>query len=206
MFGFTQKEFKILKRLNTPDRVQDFLSSIRMNLELNGDVLMSPRRVLREKQAHCIEGALLAATALWIQGREPLLLDIQSTNDDYDHVVALFRENDRWGAISKTNHGVLRYREPVYRSYHELAMSYFHEYFLQNGRKTMRAYSRPFNLKKFGEAWMTAEDDLWDIGHAIDASPHIRVATPTTVKKFRKADPIEVRMGKIVEWKSRRRG
>jgi hypothetical protein len=96
-----------------------------------------------------MEGALLAAAILEFHGHKPLLLDLRSTNDDLDHVVALFKQFGCWGAISKTNHVVLRYREPVYKTLRELAMSYFHEYFLDNGKKTLREYSVPFDLKSF---------------------------------------------------------
>ncbi len=200
MFGFTHSEQKIVQHLNTPGKIQDYLDTLSMNFEPNGDTLMSPRRVLREQKAHCLEGALFAASVLWLHGHSPLLLDIQSARNDFDHVVALFRVDNCWGAISKTNHAVLRYREPVYRSYHELAMSYFHEYFLDDGTKTMQTYSKPFNVKRFGDAWMTSEDDLWYIGEALDESPHIQIATSAMRKNFRKASSVEIRAGKIVEW------
>lgn len=200
MFDFKAQELKILRHLHTPQKIQDFLNrNLKMNFEPQGDTLMSPRRVLREKKAHCLEGAFLAAAALWIHGHEPLLLDLTATKDDFDHVVALFKQHGRWGAISKTNHAVLRYREPVYRTYGELAMSYFHEYFMHDGKKTMRTYSKPFNLKKFGHAWMTSEEDLWDMGDALDVSPHIQVATPQMMRTFRNADPIEIEAGKLLE-------
>src|SRR3989338_6099983 len=134
MFGFTKEEFKFFRSLRTPARGQDFLDSLPFNFEKTGDTLMSPRRVLREKKAHCMEGALLAAAAFWVQGREPLLLDLRSAPDDDDHVVALFNERGLWGAASKTNPAVLRWREPIFKNVHALAVSYFHEYFLDDGR------------------------------------------------------------------------
>ena len=122
---------------------------------------MSPRRALREGKMHCFEGALLAATALWLRGEGPLLLDLK-TKDDFDHVVALYKKNDRWGAISKTNHATLRFRDPVYRTVRELAVSYFHEYFdNKSGKKTLRSYSRPLDLRTFGTNWITTEKDLY---------------------------------------------
>jgi len=203
MFDFTPREIQIFEKLKTPQKIQDFLDKLPMNFERDGDTLKSPRRVLRERNAHCLESAFFAAAVLWFHGQEPLLLDIQSTRDDWDHVVTLFKQHGRWGAISKTNHNVLRYREPVYRSYHELAMSFFHEYFLpeKKGKKTMRAYSKPFNLKKFGNKWVTQEDDLWDMGDALDESPHIKITTPAILRALRRANPIEVKAGKIPEWK-----
>ena len=130
MYGLNEKEVKILKSLNTPRKIQDFLNKIPINFEEDGkDTCFSPRRVLRENKAHCIEGAMLAATALRLNGEKPLVVDLTSTPKDFDHVVCVFNQNGRWGAISKTNHAVLRYREPGYKDIRELVMSFFHEYF-----------------------------------------------------------------------------
>ncbi len=198
--GFNKKELHIIQKLSTPKHIQDFLDKIPINFERTGDTCMSPRRVLREWKAHCLEGALFAAAALWYHGSPPLLMNLKTTNRDVDHVVALFRENGRWGAISKTNHAVLRYREPVYASPRELAMSYFHEYFLNDGRKTLRSFSRPFNLLRFRDlTWVTAEENLWYISEALDHVPH----TPIVPwgHRLRSADPIEVKAGKLAHWR-----
>lgn len=161
---------------------------------------MSPRRVLREKKAHCMEGALLAAAALWLQGEKPLILDLKTIADDTDHVVALFKYKNYWGGITKTNHSVLRYREPVYKTVRELALSFFHEYFLDNGRKTLDSYSRPFDLsrvlKKY--AWTVSEKDLWDLSDELDESPHLPIV-PHRIR-MRPADRVEIEAGKITEW------
>ncbi len=202
MFGFTREELAILRRLKTPAHIQDYLNGIPANFEPNGDTLKSPRRVLRENNAHCIEGALLAAAALRVHGQDPLLMDLQSAANDKDHVVTLFKDKGFWGAMSKTNHGVLRYREPIYKTPRELALSYFHEYFLDDGTKTLRAYSVPFDLSRFDDQeWMTSEEDLWDIGAALDDTRHFPIVPPVHIKRMRKADPIEREMGKMTEWK-----
>jgi hypothetical protein len=198
--GFNASELKILRRLDTPRKIQDFLETIPINFKEG--TLMSPRRVLREHRAHCVEGALLAAATLWLRGEPPLLLDLKSVERDFDHVVALFKRNGRWGAISKTNHAVLRYREPVYKNVRELAMSHFHEYFLDDGKKTMRSFSRAFDLRKFKrDNWLTSEKELWLIEHALDAAPHEQILNKTMIKELRKADPIEIKVGKVSEWK-----
>ncbi len=195
-------ERRALRRLSTPRRVQDFLEGLRYSKDHGRDMLRSPRRVLRERSAHCIEGALLAAAAFWINGARPLLLDLRSDDDDLDHVVALFRRHGCWGAVSKTNHAVLRYREPVYRTVRELALSFFHEYFLDDGRKTMKDFSEPYDLvRRHGTGWMTREDDLWDIAEALDASRHHPVLTPRQRRELRRADPVEIRAGKLVVYK-----
>jgi hypothetical protein len=206
MFGFNSSELKTLRRLSTPVRIQDFLETLRYNFDHGNDVLRSPRRVLAEKSAHCIEGALLAAAALWVNGQRPLLLDLRSTANDLDHVVTPFRAYGCWGAVSKTNHAVLRYREPVYRTIRELAMSYFHEYFLDDGRKTMRDFSGPFDIsKQFGSAWLVSNDDLWHIAEALDESRHYPILTPAQRRGLRRADPVEIRAGKLITFKPLRR-
>ena len=163
---------------------------------------MSPRRVLREQRAHCFEGALLAAALFWFHGEAPLLLDLDTTRRDVNHTVALFRQNRRWGAVSHTNHAVLRFREPVYRTVRELVMSYFHEYFLDDGTKTLRAWSRPFNLSRLDDAyWITAEEDVWYIHDAVHRTRYYQILTVPMIKKLRPAEPIEIEAGKIVMWK-----
>jgi hypothetical protein len=172
-----------------------------MNEEKKGETCLSPRKVLNEGHAHCMEGAMLAALALRLHGHKPLIMDLKSARGDDDHVVALFRQYGRWGAISKTNHAVLRYREPVYKTIRELALSYFHEYFLDNGKKTLRSYSLPFNLAQFDlKHWMTSEKDLFYIPRALDKSKHLPVAPRQTLRNMRKADSIEVSFGKVIEW------
>jgi hypothetical protein len=194
-------ELQIFRKLNTPQKIQDFLSALPINFDKGKDTLMSPRRVLRERKAHCIEGALFAAAALWFHGQKPLLLDFQATADDYDHVVTLFRKKGLWGAISKTNHAVLRYREPIHRNVRELALSYFHEYFDDKGKKNLRNYSRPFNLAGLGTDWITSEKNLWHIEKALDNSPHYPILTKNAIAGLRRADKVEVEAGKIVQWR-----
>ncbi len=181
--------------------VQDFLDALPMNWEKSGETYMSPRRVLREGKAHCLEGALLAAAALWLNGEEPLVLDLKASGDD-DHVVALYKRNGCWGAISKTNHAALRFRDPVYKTIRELALSYFHEYFNNATRKkTLRGYGKPYNLKKLGTAWITAEEELFNIAEAIDNYPHFPIAAAKNIRLIRPADAMELRAGSIIEWK-----
>ncbi len=202
MFGLSPQEFAILKKLSTPHKIQDFLDALPQNHEEGGDTCRSPRAVLRDKKAHCIEGALLAATALWIHGQKPLLLDLKTTDDDFDHVVALYKKGSYWGALSKTNHAVLRFRDPIYRTVRELALSYFHEYFLvSNGKKTLRSYSRPFSLKSFDTKWILAEYDLWDITEALDESPHFKIIPKGHEKHIRHASHVERKACSIPEWK-----
>jgi hypothetical protein len=126
MYNLSASELRQLKKLSTPAKIQDFLNTLPFNFELDGDTCQSPRQVLRSGTAHCLEGAMLAALALRLQGHKPLLMDLKSINGiDDDHVAALFKLRGRWGCITKTNHAVLRYREPIYLNLRELAMSFF---------------------------------------------------------------------------------
>ncbi len=199
--GLTTKEWQELKRLSSPKKIQDFLNSLPFNFEKHGETHHSVRFSLKVRKAHCFEGALLAAAAMWIQGRKPLLLDLKTARPDLDHVVAIWKEKGYWGAISKTNHAVLRYREPIYKSVRELALSYFHEYFLENGKKTLRSFSKPFDLSKFGTDWLTTRDNLANLAHLLDKSPHIPILSPKQIRNLRKADKIETQTLKLEEWK-----
>jgi hypothetical protein len=201
MGSFTKKEKLLLKKLNTPAKVQDFLNGFPFNFEKKEETLKSPLFTLRAKNAHCFEGALLGAYILSLHGFIPYLLHLESTEEDYDHVMVPFRIGKFWGALSKTNHAVLRYREPVYRNIRELAMSCFHEYFLNDGRKTLRAYSEIFNLNTLPEDWATREGNLWDIDKKLDKIKHYDVMPKVHLKKLRRADRVEVKAGKIVEYK-----
>jgi hypothetical protein len=195
------KEKKILQRLNTPAKIQSFLDRLPMNFS-DQDPCFSPRQVLQFKKAHCMEGALLAAAALWFHGHKPLLLDLTATKADQDHVVALFKVGGFWGAISKTNHAVLRYREPIYASVRELVMSYFHEYFLNSGQKTLRTYSRPFDLARYAHLnWLTSQIGILELIEAMTDSPHYPILNSRQISALRKAGAIEIEAGKLTEWR-----
>lgn len=197
-----EKELRILKKLNTPAKIQDFLDKMRINFEKNGDTFFSPRSVLEKGTCHCCEGAVLAALALRVNGWPPLLLDLTANKNDFDHVVAVFQINGKWGAISKTNHACLRYREPVYASIRELVMSYFHEYSDDRGRKNLRSYSRPVNLKRFdARGWMTTKEHISYIPEYLAEVKHYPILNRKQIRNLRKADPIEIKAGKITEWK-----
>ncbi len=202
MFGLSETHFKLLKSLNTPIKIQSFLDSLPQNYEKKGETYMSPERSLLAKKAHCIEAALIAATALWINGEQPLLMDLKAYPHDMDHVVALYKINGYFGAISKTNHATVRFRDPIYRTTRELALSYFHEYFLNsNGKKTLKSYSATLNLKQFGKKWIIAKDDLWNIAEALDKAKHFPLVPKKNIKHIRKADHMEIKASSFIEWK-----
>jgi hypothetical protein len=138
---------------------------------------------------------------MWLQGQRPLLLDLVTIRPDFDHVVALFTEDGHWGAISKTNHAILRYREPIFKNVRELALSYFHEYFLPDGKKSLRTFSEPFDLSKLGTFWITTNDNLASITELIDHSPHTDILSSKQKRKLRKADQIEIDATDLEEYK-----
>lgn len=196
--GLSKSEVDIFKKLKDPILIQDFLQKIIGNLEKSGETLMSPRVALRKNTCHCAEGALIAALAIWLHGQKPLIVDLKTTKEDCDHVIAVFKQKGLWGAISKTNHSVLRYRDPIYKSIRELVMSYFHEYTL-NGKKTLISYSKPLDLSKIKENWVTSEEDLWFLDEKLDKLPHSPCITVKNVK-LRKSDEIEIKAGDLVEY------
>jgi hypothetical protein len=168
-FGLRPQELRTLRALKTPARIQKFIDALTYDYS---DSARSPRRILRERRGHCMEGALLAAAALRVNGYPPLLMDLEAVHDD-DHVVALFRERGLWGGIAKSNFAGLRFRAPVYRTLRELAMSYFDHYYNLRGERTLRAYSRPVNLSPLDrQNWMTAEEDVWCVPELLIASKH----------------------------------
>ena len=201
MSGFTKKEKTLIKKLNTPAKVQDFLNDLRFNFERGGETLRSPLFSLSNKSAHCLEGALLGAYILSRHGFTPYLLHFKAVKEDYDHVIAPFKIGGLWGALSKTNHAVLRYREPIYKNIRELTMSYFHEYFLNDGRKTLRQYSGLLNLNTFEKDWEVLEGNLWGIDEELDKIKHYDIMPKSFIKKLRKADKIEIKAGKLQEVK-----
>jgi hypothetical protein len=160
---FTPAEQAVFRRLRSPEKIQRFLDDLAYNKEHGGLTCRSPRRVLRDRTAHCMEGALFGAAALLMIGHPPLLLDLEAVRDT-DHVLAVFRLRGYWGALAKSNFSGLRYREPVYRTLRELVMSYFELFYNLRREKTLRNYSRPVNLRRFDRiGWMTAEEDVWAV-------------------------------------------
>lgn len=166
---FTPRELRTLRGLKTPRGIQLFLDAIPYHL---AGTAWSPRRVLQERTAHCLEGALFAAAALRVLGYPALILDMEA-DQDTDHVIAIYKANGHWGALAKSNFTGCRDRAPVYRTLRELALSYFHIYFNLRGERTLRRYSRPVNLARFDRRrWMTTEKDVWFVAEYLCEIPH----------------------------------
>jgi hypothetical protein len=181
----TTKELATFRRrLDTPSKIQRFLDDIPYNTEDEGETFRSPRRVLRDQTANCIEGAVLAAAALRVQGDPPLIMDLTAVRDE-DHVITVFRRRGLWGAIGTSKFTGLRNREPVYRTLRELAMSYFEHYFNLDAERTLRGYGRPVNLTRFDRLnWMTAEADLWPIAEHLERIPHVALVPAGAARRL----------------------
>jgi hypothetical protein len=195
---FAAAERKVLAKLTSPERIQRFLDrELTYNLEPQGETCRSPRLVLRDGVAHCMEGALMAAAALRCLGHPPLLVDMEAVRD-HDHVLAVYRLNGRWGAVAMSDYSGLRSREPVYRSIRELVMSYFEHYYNPAGEKTLRAYSRPVSLTRFDPiGWMTAERDVWEIPNHLCEIPHTAILTKPMERLLARMDGRLYRAGRV---------
>jgi len=203
--GLTRAEYAVLRRLDTPAKIQAFLFGLRQNFEIGGQCCRPVRQVLATRSAHCIEGAMLAACALWVHGEPPLVMDLRAVQD-YDHVVALFRRHGRWGAISKTNGPTLRWRDPVYRSLRELAMSYFHEYYNRRDHKTLREYSLAFDLRRIDpRLWVAGEKNAWQVPERLEAARHIALAGARELRNVVRRDPFERKVGGLLQYRRPRR-
>jgi hypothetical protein len=199
--GLTPAEFAVLRRRDSPRKIQAFLYGLGQNFELKGDTCRPVRVVLRTRTAHCIEGAMLAATALWIQGEPPLVMDMRARRD-YDHVITLFRRNGLWGAFSKTNGIGLRCRDPVFRTLRELAMSYMHEYANKAEIKTLREFSGPGDLRRFDtKLWVSGEKNCWAVPEWLDELRHYPVLRTRQFKALLPRDPFEKRVGAMLQYR-----
>jgi hypothetical protein len=195
---FSARERRILRGLTTPAKIQRFLDEeIAYNLEPDGDTCYSPRRVMREKVAHCMEGAMLAALGLRLLGHPPLLVDLEAVRDS-DHVLAVYRVRGFWGAVAKSDYTGIRSREPVYRTVRELVMSYFDHYFNPAGEKSLRAFSRPVSLRQFDRiGWMTREDHVWEVPNYLCDISHTAILKPGMDRRLERMDRRSYAAGRL---------
>jgi hypothetical protein len=184
-FGFSSSELRTLRALKTPAGIQKFLDDLPYNLSFTA---RSPKKVLHDHTASCLEGGIFGAAALRVLGFPSLIFDLEAEQDT-DHVVAIFKVRGHWGAVAKSNFTGCRYREPVYRTLRELAMSYFNIYFNLRGERTLRRYSRPVNLARFDDQnWMIAEKPIWFIAEYLCEIRHISLLTPAMEKNLTRVD------------------
>jgi hypothetical protein len=192
MTNFTPAELRKLRILKTPYGIQRFLDDMPYHL---ANTAWSPRRVLQENTAHCFEAATLAAAALRANGYPPLVFDLEAEHDT-DHVLAIYRINGHWGALAKSNFTGCRYREPVYRTLRELALSYFDVYFNLRRERSLRTFSRPVNLARFdARDWMTTDRHLWFIAEYLFTIRHYQLLRPGMAKRLHPLDDRSFRAG-----------
>ncbi len=190
--SFTPAEVRRLRSLKSPHGIQEFLDAQPYHL---ADTAWSPRRVLQENTSHCLEGALFGAAALRVNGYPPLIIDLEAEHDT-DHVIAAYRQRGHWGAIAKSNYTGCRYREPVYRTLRELALSYFDVYFNMRRERTLRTFSKPVNLTRFDTRnWMTTDEPLWFIAEYLFTIRHFPLLTPQMAKRLHRLDERSFRAG-----------
>jgi hypothetical protein len=166
---FTAKEWKLVQRLNTPAKVQRFFSQMAYNRETNGGTMRSFREVIKRNEAHCLEAAVGAAVILEQHGFQPLLLDLES-HDLLDHVVFVFKENGRWGAVARSRDPGLHGRKPVYRSLRDLAWSYFDTYVDFTGRLKGYGLTSLYELGNYD--WRFSPRKMTKIEDHLRAIPH----------------------------------
>jgi hypothetical protein len=189
---FSRAETRALRTLKTPYGIQKAIGAMPYHLATTA---WSPRRVLRERTAHCLEAAIFGAAALRVIGHPPQLLDLEAVNDT-DHVIAVFRERGLWGAIAKSNYAFLEYREPIHRTLRELALSYFPAYFNLRGDRTLRTFSRPVDLRRFDDRdWMTSERDVWFIPEYLLAIAHTPLFDAATAKRLHRTGARDFKAG-----------
>ena len=198
--GLTRAMATRLAGLRTPERIQDFVSRLRWNYQTDGPTALSVVGVLRQDQAHCIEGAFVAACTLWLNGYPPLLIDLGAARGDVDHVMAIFRRGRYWGAISKSNSPFLRYRDPIYRNLRELAVSFFPQY-VKRRRKTLRTYSLPVDLRRHDPAlWVTRDGFCHEMVDVLTGARHFDILPAEGQSKLRPIDEIEARANTLREF------
>ena len=199
--GLAAREHAALRRLSTPERIQAFVDAIPANHEAGGETVLSVRQVLRQRRAHCIEAAFVAAGARWVNGRPPLVMHLDCDPVDWPHVVALFRRGRSWGAISKSNHIGLRFRDPVYRNLRELAMSYFHEYCDRRGQRTLVSRTAAFDLRRIDpESWVTSKAPCWEAHDRLAALRHFPLVTARQRSGLSRLDAFERKLARVAQF------
>lgn len=189
----TKEEAGRIAGLTSPAKIQAFLDTIDYSEEVR---YRCPLTVLRDMKGHCFDGAVFAAAMLKRIGHPPLILDIVPNDNDDDHILALYRVDGHWGAVAKSNYTGLRFREPIHRTVRELIISYFEVFFNAIGEKTMRAYTRPLNLKEFDKLQWEINDASMDaIGERLDEIRKFKPVTPAMIRNLSFADERSVKAG-----------
>ena len=188
-------ERKLLAGLDSPIKIQTFLNSIPYSED---EFYRCPLRVLRERKAHCFDGALFAAMAIRRSGRPALILELIPNGRDDDHILALFKQYGHWGSVAQSNFSGLRYREPIYRNLRELVMSYFEDFFNAVGEKTLVGYRGPINLKVFDQLdWMGSDAGMEQLSNDMNRYKVHAIINPEMTANLSAVDERSLRAGMI---------
>lgn len=180
--AFTRREWQIIQRASTPERVQRWLRSLHYNRERRGDTLRSFRQVFRRGQAHCLEAALAAAVILEHHGLPPLVVSFES-KDGVDHVIYVFRgHGGQWGSVARSRDAGLHGRKPVFRSIRDLVWSYYDPYVDFTGRLT--GYQM-VDLRDLGDYdWRFSDQNMRKVEKFLLDIPHRKLRSST--KRYRR--------------------
>jgi hypothetical protein len=184
--ALSKAELRFFRKLTSPPKIQEFLDSLPYSGETR---YRCPRSVLRDRRAHCYDGAVFAAAALYLIGHPPLLVDLLPNERDDEHIIAVFRRNNYLGAVAKSNFSGLRYREPVYRNLRELVMSYFESYYNIAGERTLVGYTAPLNLHRFDHHdWLVNDAAMDAIAEGLDCIRKYKILTPVMTRQLSAID------------------
>jgi len=184
---------RLLKRLTTPARIQDFLDECAYSTDA---INHCPLYVMRRHAVNCFDGAVFAAAALRRLGYPPLIIDMLANRRDDDHILALYKREGHWGALAKSNFTGLRFREPVYRTLRELMISYFEQYYNTAREKTLRGYTQPLNLKTLDKiAWLTEDTAMEQIEDRLVRMPQVKLLTRSMIARLSPVDERTCRAG-----------
>jgi hypothetical protein len=167
---FSRKELQVIGRLNTPPKVQEFVT----DLTYNQSQRISITDVLRTRSADCLEAAAFASVVLSYHRIPNFIMDLSSVRDE-DHVLCVFKQKEGYGSIGQSKFLGLRYRNPVYSSLRELAMSYFESYYNFFGEYTLRSYSKPISLHNLSETQLTRAEFMHKLEERLGVIAHVRL-------------------------------
>ena len=186
-------ERKLVRSLSSPVKIQNFLDTLAYSTE---STYRAPLTVLRDRIAHCYDGAVFAAAALAWNDHPPLIVNLFPNSRDDEHLVAIFRRHGCWGAVGQSNFVGLRYREPIHRTVRELMISYFEQYYNVAGEKTLRSYTKQLDLQRFDRSrWMTDAKAMDIIADHLESMPKVRLLTPAMARTLAKVDPLSYAAG-----------
>ncbi len=164
--GFPEKLIPFINRLNTPEKIQEYLKKELVYNEK--EIFQSLIDIAETKIADCFEGGVgFAYPLMYLHGYNPKVVMIHADNQiDVDHTLVAYRLGDKIGTIAKSNYPLLMDRPPEFSSLRDLILTYYPHYVCEikeheyHGMYTVIGYSDPIDLvKKFGTEWFFARGE-----------------------------------------------